>query len=262
MEKNTITVARINLFAILRNIEDLCAMDSVCKDTIKGKKISVQFNVPEVGIGTLKFANDTCTFVRGACPASLKLYFTSAEHFNKLIDGENTIPLFYNVFQVGFLLKEFMVLADRIKYYLQPTPEERRDRIANEEGYLRISTTLLAYTAFYAMSEIGNSDRVGKMCAERIPDGQIQGTIGDPNGDVRISIDVKNGEMVTNHKGVDPKNGRAFMVFKDMDIANKILNGDTDVYTPIGEETLSMYGYTPMLDNMSKLLGLVSQYVG
>ena len=55
MEKNTVTVARINLFAILRNIEDLCSMDSVCKDLIKDKKLSVQFRVPQVGIGTLKF---------------------------------------------------------------------------------------------------------------------------------------------------------------------------------------------------------------
>ena len=58
MEKNPVTVARINLFAILRNIQDLCDFDAPCKEAIKGKKISVQFNVPGLEPGTLVFAND------------------------------------------------------------------------------------------------------------------------------------------------------------------------------------------------------------
>lgn len=261
MEKNTVTVARINLFAILRNIEDLCSMDSVCKDLIKDKKLSVQFRVPQVGIGTLKFENGACTFVRGECGASLKLYFTSPEHFNKLIDGENTVPIFYNVFQVGFLLKEFMGLADRIKYYLQPTKEERIERCKDPE-YFKVSTTLLAYTAFFAMSEIANSDPVGKLIAGRIPEGIIQATIADPNGDVGISLDIDAKGHLETSKGCEEGKGRAFMKFEDVATANAVLNGDLDVFTPIGEGKLSLFGYTPMLDNMSKLLGLVSKYVG
>ena len=256
MEKNPVTVARINLFAILRNIEDLCNFDAPCKEAIKGKKISVQFNVPGLEPGTLKFANDKCEFVRGACSASLKLYFTSPEHFNKLIDGENTVPIFYNVFQVGFLLKEFMVLADRIKYYLQPTPEERAERNKDPE-YFEKSTMLLAYTAFYAMSEIGNSDPTGMIIAKGMYPGIIQASMGDK---IAISLTIEGGKMSTSIGRKEP--GRAFMKFEDVATANAVLNGESDVFTPIGEGLLTLYGYTPMLESMSKLLGLVSKYVG
>lgn len=85
---DNVTKARINLFAVLRNIEDLCAMDPVSKDLIKDVKLGVEFNVPEVGSAVLNFADGKCTFTRGKGKSALKLYFTSPEHFNKLVDGE------------------------------------------------------------------------------------------------------------------------------------------------------------------------------
>ena len=106
---DNVTMAKINLFAVLRNIEDLCVMDPESKDLIKGVDLGVEFNVPEVGSAVLTFKDGKCTFTRGKGKAALKLYFTSPEHFNNPISPpvdpktgkpKMVIPIFYNVFKV------------------------------------------------------------------------------------------------------------------------------------------------------------------
>ena len=111
---DNVTMARINLFAVLRNIEDLCEMDPEAKALIKDENLGVEFNVPEVGSAVLTFKDGKCTFTRGKGKSALKLYFTSPEHFNNLIappvdpktgKPKMVVPIFYNVFKVGFLAK-------------------------------------------------------------------------------------------------------------------------------------------------------------
>ena len=150
---DNITKAKINLFAVLRNLEDLCAMDKESADIIKDTKLSVQFNVPDVGSATIDFDHGKCTFNRGKKHAGLQLFFTSAEHFNNLIDPpkdangkpKTVIPIFYNVFKVGFLLNQFTKLADRLSYYLQPAADKKEELLKDPE-YFKINTTLTLYT--------------------------------------------------------------------------------------------------------------------
>lgn len=249
---NIIAKAKINLFALLRNLEDLCALDSESAEIIKGQNIGVQFNVPDVGSATLTFKDGKCTFERGKHKASLKLYFTSAEHFNKLIDGEKTIPIFYNVFKVKFLTDTFTKLAARLEFFLKPTDELLRD-----ETYFKINTYLTAYTAFFALCEIGNTDEVGKLNASRIPEGDIQGKV--ENGP-EIIVSIDNNHNMSARKGL-AENPRAIMKFGDLKAANDILNGKSDIFSCLGAGRFAIHGYLPMLDNMSKLLSQVSRYL-
>ena len=184
---DNITKAKINLFAVLRNLEDLCAMDKESADIIKDTKLSVQFNVPDVGSATIDFDHGKCTFNRGKKHAGLQLFFTSAEHFNNLIDPpkdangkpKTVIPIFYNVFKVGFLLNQFTKLADRLSYFLQPAADKKEELLKDPE-YFKINTTLTLYTALFALCEVANSDKVGKLCAKRMYDGKI--AAGIPGG--------------------------------------------------------------------------------
>ena len=253
---DNVTKARINLFAILRNIEDLCAMDPVSKDLIKDVKLGVEFNVPEVGSAVLNFADGKCTFTRGKGKSALKLYFTSPEHFNKLVDGEKTIPIFYNVFKVGFLLKEFTTLAERLSYYLQPAPD-KKEVLLKDPQYFETNTILTAYTAFYAMSEIANSDFIGKAIAKRMLDGVIACEV---NGGPAMNITVKNHKFVTNKGKV--KEPRATMIFGDMQFAHDLLNGKTSSFTGMGTGQFQVKGAVEMLEQMAKLLSQVSIYLG
>lgn len=248
---DNVTKAKINLFAVLRNIQDLCELDEVSKDLIKKEKISVSFNVPEVGCAALVFKDGKCTFVPDRANAQLKLWFSSPEHFNKLVDGEKTIPIFINIFKVGFLLNTFTKLAERLSYYLKPTDELLKDR-----KYYETNTILTAYTAFFAMCQIGNSDEIGMIVANRIVDGDI--ACGIPDG-IQVTINVTNGHM-TGSLG-QAKDPRAFMQFADLDFAHDLLNGKTSSYKGLGEGKFLIKGKVSMLDQIAKLLAMVGQYL-
>ncbi|MDR2634435.1 MAG: hypothetical protein LBC13_00470 [Clostridiales bacterium] len=258
-----VTKARINLFAVLRNLQELCTLDKVSQEAIKDANLSVGFKVPSVGEATLVFKDGKCTFRKGDSKSSLKLIFASAEHFNKLIDGGKTIPIFFNVFQVGFLLKTFMTLADRLSYYLQPekTPEfkdqpEKLEALLKDAEYFNISTTLTAYTAFFALCEVGNSDPIGRLTAARIPDGIINCTV---NGGPALNIAVNKGQMTASMGASE--NWRASMEFADMQFASDILRGKTDTFTGMGTGQFLIKGFVPMLENMAKLLAQVAFYL-
>ena len=262
---DNVTMAKINLFAVLRNIEDLCVMDPVSKDLIKDVDLGVEFNVPEVGAAVLTFKGGKCTFTRGKGKSALKLYFTSPEHFNNLIappvnpktgQPKMVIPIFYNVFKVKFLLDTFTKLADRLSYYLQPKPE-KKDELLKDPAYFETNTILTAYTAFYAMSEIANSDYVGKAIARRMPDGVIACEVGGT--DLAMNITVKDHIFVTNKGKVAQP--RATMVFGDLQFAHDLLNGKTSSFTGMGTGQFQVYGFVEMLEQMAKLLSQVSIYL-
>lgn len=252
---DNVTKARINLFAVLRNLEDLCVMDPASKELIKDVTLGVEFNVPEVGSAVLDFKDGKCTFTRGKGKSALKLYFTSPEHFNKLVGGEKTIPLFYNVFKVSFLLKTFTALADRLSYYLQPKPAEKAELLKNPD-YFTVNTTLTAYTAFFAMAEIANSDFTGKAIEKRMPDGVIAcGITGGP----QVTIESKNHKLSAK-KGL-AENWRACMTFADMQFAHDLLNGNSSSFTGMGTGQFQVKGAVEMLEQMAKLLSQVSIYL-
>lgn len=232
-------------------------MDPASKEIAKNiKPIAVEFNVPEVGSAVIAFKDGKCTFTRGKGKSSLKLYFTSPEHFNKLIDGEKTIPLFYNVFKVGFLLKEFTQLTDRMSYYLQPKPEEKEALLADRD-YFVINTTLTAYTAFFAMAEIANSDFVGKACAKRTADGTILCRIGDDGP--AINFVVKNHKFSAAKGSIDQP--KALMRFSCLEFAHKLLNGQASSFGGMGSGDFAISGAVDMLEQVAKLLNVVSEYL-
>ena len=231
---DNVTRAKINLFAVLRNIEDLCTMDPVSADLIKGVDLGVEFNVPEVGSAVLTFKDGKCKFTRGKGKSALKLYFTSPEHFNNLIappidpktgKPKMVIPIFYNVFKVGFLLNTFTKLADRLSHYLQPAPEEKD---------------------------------TGKAIARRMPDGVIACAVGGT--DLAVNITVKNHHFVTNKGQV--KDPRATMIFGDLQFAHDLLNGKSSSFTGMGTGQFQISGYVEMLEQMAKLLTQVNYYLG
>lgn len=247
-----VTKARINLFAVLRNVQELCSLDKESAELIKDEKLSVGFNVAGVGNAVMSFKDGKCTFSPKKGGATLQLYFKSAEHFNKLIDGEKTIPIFYNVFKVGFLLNKFTKLADRLSYYLQPSDPS----LLKDPEFFTISTTLTAYTAFYALCEVGNSDPIGRVTAARIEDGVINCFIKDGPA---LNITVDKGHM-TAAMGIS-ENWKASMEFASMEFASEVLNGTMDTFTGMGTGLFALKGRVPMLENLAKLLAQVAFYL-
>ncbi|MDR1906158.1 MAG: hypothetical protein LBQ27_04485 [Clostridiales bacterium] len=258
------TKAGINLHAVLRNMQELCAIDEAASAVVKGKKITVKFTVKGCEPMALAFNDGKCTYLRGealngeALNGALKLYFSSPEKFNKLVDGGNVIPMFNigGIPKLKFVLKDFGVISDRLSYYLQPKPEEAEELLKNKK-YFEISTTLLAYTAFHALAEIGNTDPVGKEVAHRIGEGKINIEVVDGPA---VAIIVKEGRL-TAKIGLEPDPG-AKMVFSNLEIVNRVLSGKTDAFSAMGAGLFNISGRIHLLDEMNKLLSLVSKYLG
>ncbi|MDC7233289.1 MAG: hypothetical protein PQJ58_08650 [Spirochaetales bacterium] len=244
-------LARCNLFAVLRGIEYLAEHDSECAELIKDTNLSIQFNVKDGPRGNLSFRDGKVQMKEGKHKSTILLYFTSPEHFNKMIDGSgNPIPL-KGFTKIGFLTGPFMKLADKLNYYLRP-----EGVLLDDPEYFRINTEMTAYTAFFALAEIGNHDRKGKLSASHMPDGVLQVRVEEGIG---VQLHVNKGVLscVKGHHE-DP---RAILSFSSLESAHKVLNGKLDTFTGLGNGEMSMRGFIPMLDNMNPLLDMIPLYL-
>lgn len=249
---NGLTKAYINLFAVLRNLEDLCELDEESRLLVRDKNVSIQFVAKGGPRALVVFKDGKCTVQSGTGKCDIKLFFKSPEHLNNMFDGKaNPIPL-KGFTRLGFLKNEFTKLTDRLAYYLKPTEE-----LLKNPGYFKINTYLTMYTAIFALAEIANHDRKGKISALRIPDGIV--SVSVLNGGPSININVKSGQLeAAKGPGQSP---RSYMIFSTLDAANGILNGRLDTYSAIGAGDFQIKGFVPMLDNINKILALVPSYL-
>lgn len=249
--KDALTMAHINLYAVLRNLEDLCEMDDEMKELIRNQNMVVQMSVKNGPAARIVLDHGTCQFKKGRGKSNIHLRFKSPEHFNRMLDGEAKPMITKGFTKLGFLTKDFTKLTDRLAYYLKPT-----EALLKDPSYVHVNTTLSAYTAFFALAEIGNQDPLGKHNGKRIPNGKIAIRIEDGPA---IVLEANNGQLNAFKGKVNDY--RAAMTFTDMATAGDLLNGKVDSYSCIACQKLKMKGFIPMLDNMNKLLGQVPEYL-
>jgi len=249
--KNSKTMAYINLFSVLRNIEDLCRLDEFSKEIIKDENVSISFNIKNGPKAALIFKDGACTFVPNQGKARIRLFFTSYEHMNKMVDGKAMpIPL-TGFFKISFLTKKFMKLSERLEFYLRP-----EENLLEDPKFMLIHTELLLYTAVNAAAQFANADPIGQLIAKDIANGQVAVEINDGPS---VHAIVNNGVMQVS-KGIT-KTPRARMDFADIDAAYGLLSGNMDAFTCIASSKLSLSGYVPMLDNINKLLFHIATYL-
>jgi putative sterol carrier protein len=236
---NELTKANINLYAEVKNL-------------VKNQNMSIQFSVKNGPEGFLRFDGGKCTFTKGKEKCTIKLYFKSPEHFNNMIDGKANPIVLKGLTKVNFLKNEFIKMTDKLSYYLKPN-----DILLKDDSYFNINTILTFYTVFFSLAEIGNTDKIGKLSASRIPNGVIGVSVLD--GGPSVLLEVKNGRLEAK-KGAT-KTPRASMIFKDISTVNAMFNGKIDSYSCIAAGKLMINGYIPMIDNMNKLLAQVPDYL-
>ena len=250
--KDQLTMSYVNLHALLQNMEELVEKDRMAALLTKDASMAIQFTVKGGPTALLSFEKGRCKLQKHKGRSDINLYFTSPEHLNRMFDGKaNPIPI-KGLTKIGFLKNEFIKLTDRLTFYLKPTEELLKD-----PEYLKINTILTANTAFFALAEIGNNDRIGKMNASRIPDGDINVSV--QNGGPSLHLTARNGHLeALKGSSMTP---RAIMSFVSLEVANAMLNGKVDAYTCIASGDVQMKGFIPMLDSMNKLLSQVPEYL-
>ena len=251
MQSVDLTKAAINLHAILRNLEDLSALDDEARRILGTSRVSVAFHVPGVESLSLHFAEGGCSARRPAESASIVLRFKDAAHFNRMIDGKaNPIPT-KGFLKLGFLKTTFVQLADRLTRVLRPSAEDLKD-----PAFARLSTVLTAYAAFFAVPELAFYEASAKRCAERMRDGVIRVEVQDGPA---ISLVVQDGLMRATKEEKRPVS--ALMHFDSIETAGGILSGTLDSYAALGAGKLRVQGYIPLVDNLNKILGILPRYL-
>lgn len=241
----------INVFAVLKNMEELVRVDAASKELIKDKDMSIQFTVNKGPKAVLTFRNGEAQLTRGGGKAGIKLYFFSPDHFNKMMDGKaNPVP-YKGLTKISFLTGTFMKLAERLEYYLRPDEDKLRD-----SAYFKANTEMTAYAAFFALSEIGNRDEKALHSTAAIPDGKI--LVKVENGPA-VTVIKENGILRT-EKG-EPESPRCILSFSSLESAHLVLNGKLDTYTALATGQMAMRGFIPMIENMNPILDQVAEYL-
>ncbi len=245
--------ANLNLYAVLVNLEDLAVLDAETVSLVRDWDVSIQFTVRKGPSASVVIKNGTCKVEKGKHRnPSIRLYFLSPAHLNKMFDGKANPVLLKGFTRLGFLTKEFPKLTDKLAHYLKPTPELLKDK-----DYLAINTRFTITTAAFAVRELGMLDPVGKLNAAHIRDGITQIKVL-PDGPAAY-VSFKHGAMEV-YKGEAEKPMSA-MLFKNLKAANDVLNQKLDGFTAIAGGELMLRGQISMVDSMNMILDRIPVYL-
>ena len=245
--------ASLNLHAVLQNLEELVRYDPTSAELARPWRVAIQFIVRNGPTAYIQFKDGTCTVEAKRHPhPDVKLYFTSPDHLNRMMDNNaNPIPL-KGFTRLKFLTKEFPKVTDRLEYYLKPTDE----RLKSPE-YLVLNTRMTLNTAAFAVRDLALYDPIGKLNAAHIPDGTIVMEIL-PDGPA-VHIRFEDGRIEV--EKASAKNPMALMQMRDMETASAFLNGRLDAFTAVAAGDIRIRGRIPMIDAMGTILDRIPHYL-
>ncbi|MCP4644353.1 MAG: hypothetical protein GY851_28175 [bacterium] len=245
--------ARLNLYAVLQNLEELVCLDAEAAEIVRGQDVTVQFSVRGGPSAHVTFKDGACAHGRGTHPSpSIRLLLWSPTHLNAVFDGKGTPFPLKGFTRLGFLKNEFDQLTKRLEYFLKPTPDRFDD-----PDYVRINTQLTLNTALFAVRELSELDPIGRVVAGHIGPGPIQLEVLPDGPCAHVRFD--NGDVTAN-KG-DADRPVAVMSFRDLDTANAVLTGRLDGFLAIGQGAVRIRGQIGMIDNLNLILDRVQAYL-
>ncbi len=244
--------AGVNLYAVIKNIEQLVILDPEIAELVKNWDISIEFRVKKGPVASVKFKDGSCEVIKGKFKRTdVILFFMSEAHLNKMFDGNaNPIPL-KGFTKLGFLDKEFSKVTDKLEYYLKPTAE-----LLSEAEYLRINTIFTLTTAVNALPVIMEFDPKAKLTGSHLTKGSL-------------FINVENGPnafIKTDKNYIEVGKGNSAeatceMIIKDINIANKFFSGEVDIFSALAKQDIKIVGQTYLLDNIGLILDRIPIYV-
>ncbi len=245
--------SHLNLYAVLQNLEELTVMDKEMAELTKDWNVSIQFIVKGGPKAYIAFKNGKCEVGRGKYSRpSIKLFFLSPEHCNKMFDGNgNPIPI-KGFTKLGFLMKDFPKLTDRLEYYMKPT-----DELLKKKSFLAVNTKMTIDTAFFATKELLQYDELGQVVAHKLDDCVMMMKVL-PDGPA-VQMEVTNGDY--NIMKSDEKKATSVMLFSDMTVANDLLNGKIDAFSAIASGAIEMRGRIQYLDALGPVFDRIPHYL-
>ena len=161
--KDQMTLAAVNLYAVLGAIPRLCELSPEARELIKNDKASLAFAIRNGPAATLFFDKGRVWMEHGTKGAQIYIPMKTPEKFNGVIDGTVTPIPTRGLTKIGFLLRRFSPLTDILSRYLRATDDSLRD-----PAFFKDSTRLMLYVISEAMAAIGNYDTVGRFSASNM----------------------------------------------------------------------------------------------
>ncbi|MCK5866806.1 MAG: hypothetical protein KAG14_00260 [Mycoplasmataceae bacterium] len=244
--------AGVNLYAVLKNIENLVILDDEMKKLTKDWDISIKFRIRKGPVATVSFSKGSCKVAQDdSLSTDVVLFFTSPKHLNNMFDGNGTpIPL-KGFTKLGFLDKEFSKVTDKLEYYLKPTPE-----LLKNKTYHEINTIFTLTTAVYALPVVMEFDPKAKLTGSHLTKGSL--LINVENGPRQLINTDKSFIEVASDNTLE---ATCEMQIKDVDIANKFFSGQIDIFSAIAKEDIKIVGQTYLLDSVGLILDRIPIYV-
>lgn len=246
--------ARLNLNAVLRNLEALPALDPEAAEIIREWTVSVRFGIRNDLSARLRFNGGRCAYEANASePADVSLFFWSGAHLNAMFENQaNPIPL-RGFRRLGFLKNEFPRITQRLEYFLKPT-----DELLDDPAYLRVNTTLTLYTAVFAACELARLDPIARAVAQQTPAGALQMSILPEGPHAHLLYDGRGGVRA----GRGPaEQASAVITLRDMQTANRLFNGKLDGFGAVALGDVKLKGVIPLVDNTNLILDRIPLYL-
>lgn len=252
--KDAKTMAYANAYGVLAALENLCDIDEGAKkicSKIK-KPVGLCFDVKNGPCVTLEFSKNGCRFIEGDTNCTCKMSFGSPAKFNNLIDNSKPGRPSKNPAQVlKFLLGPFTKLTNILEKYLRPSKQD----LKNKEFFER-STILTMYVIGGTICAVGNNDKISKLSASAIVDGDILMGIKDK---VYVTVNCNKHHLTLKKESCD--NPRSIMVFNSIELANKLFNGEASAIAELCAGNIYMSGMLNMVDNVNRILDRVAIYL-
>lgn len=244
--------SRVNLHAVLKNLELLPELDKETAELIKDWNITIEFRVKNGPRVFVSFKDGKCKVSKEKPgKTDVVLFFTSDKHLNKMFDGNaNPIPL-KGFTKLGFMSKEFPKVTDKLEYYLKPTPELLADKT-----YEKINTIFTLTVAMNALPAIMEFDPKAHLTGSHLTKGSLYLKVKDGPG-AMVETDANKLEVVD----ADPSKATCEMIIKDIPTANKFFSGEVDIFSALAKEDIEIKGQTWLLDNIGLILDRIPIYI-
>jgi hypothetical protein len=252
-DKSEKILSHVNLFAVLKAMEELVRLDPMSRDIIGETRLNIAFTVAGGGPrGWMSIADGTLEVGQGRIVRTgMHLRFVSPSHFNRMVDGKALPIPTKGIAKIGFLTGTFSALAKRLEFYLRAD-----SRALEDDEIFRIHTRLLGYVAFHALSPIANRDRLANSSSSHIPDGDIQLRAGE---EFALFIRAKDG-VLESRRGYS-ENARCSLWFADLRALFEVLTSGRNIFDLIGLGRAGMDGFIPMVDYLNPVLDRIPAYV-
>ncbi|MFG6504336.1 hypothetical protein [Microbacterium sp. P05] len=248
-------LASINLHAVFGALPRLAELAPEARELLAGLGAPVSLTLSVAGGDSTRLhcrrdgisATDPTP---GATKA--RLLFRSAQHLNAVVTGTaQPIPL-AGLAGLRFLTSVFTPLTVLLGRYLRPSADDLAD-----PEFADTSRMLLLDVAVSAIAVVANDDRSGRFSASHMSDGDLDITVGDA---LRYRLRVRD-HAITRAEVTDSA-PRAVFGFADLRTAGDVLAGRESALACVGDGRIALRGYIPLVDNTSRILDRVGQYLG